>query len=348
MKKEKKGMNPQVKRGLGNAFGSLISNQRAINSAKELPIWVTLIFFILSIALPLIPNMVTVSKTYGSSFTRNVNYGTDTGYEYLTDYLSAQGYEMKVNSDNKLLAYQNGTQISTIEGDNFRYVDKATGQVTLRFCYTTKTGEDLNKFIETYTKTTYNIGTTVHGDSGTYYTPSFVIFSPDCVVAANYKANSTTMATKLGSSSWQYTKKDEDLIKNRFLKSVTEETGTAERTKKVFTNWCDLYDEAYISVKNYTMLTSTMIYLGVYVGMIIFMGLLVFLLTRGKNNIFRYLTFWTCEKISVYAALTPAILGMILAFIITSMGQIFFILMFGIRIMWLTMKQLRPTPVNNS
>ena len=72
------------------------------------------------------------------------------------------------------------------------------------------------------------------------------------------------------------------------------------------------------------------------------MGLMVFLLTRGKKNIFRVYTFGDCQKISAWSMVSPALLGMILGFFIQDYAMMFFIILLGVRVMWLSMKQLRP------
>ena len=87
---------------------------------------------------------------------------------------------------------------------------------------------------------------------------------------------------------------------------------------------------------------TSLLFLGIYVGLVFVMGLLVFVLTRGKNNMFNYLTFIDTQKIVWWACLTPAILAMILGFILTNFAQMMFIVLLGLRVMWISMKQLRP------
>jgi maltodextrin utilization protein YvdJ len=72
------------------------------------------------------------------------------------------------------------------------------------------------------------------------------------------------------------------------------------------------------------------------------MGLMIFLLTRGKKNIFHIYTFGDCEKIAAWSMVSPALLSLILGFIFTDYAMMFFIILLGLRVMWLSMKQLRP------
>ena len=96
--------------------------------------------------------------------------------------------------------------------------------------------------------------------------------------------------------------------------------------------------------KNDAKWKTTLIYFGVYAGLMFFLGLMVFLLTRGKNNPFSSLNFWVCQKIAWWSAFSPAVLGMILGFVLSgnTIGSMAFVLLASLRIMWLSMRQLRP------
>ncbi|MCR4880242.1 MAG: hypothetical protein K5906_04740, partial [Bacilli bacterium] len=75
----------------------------------------------------------------------------------------------------------------------------------------------------------------------------------------------------------------------------------------------------------------------------LFLGLLMFLLTRGKRNFNNYLKWYQCMCISAWAAFTPGLLGLIFGFLMPAYAIMFFILFMGVRVMWLSMKQLSPT-----
>ena len=93
-----------------------------------------------------------------------------------------------------------------------------------------------------------------------------------------------------------------------------------------------------------TKWNTTLIYLGVYAGLMFFLGLMVFLLTRGKNNPFSSLNFWVCQKIGYFLGFTPAVLALVLGFIFAAnvIGQMAFIMLISLRVMWASMRQLRP------
>ena len=70
-------------------------------------------------------------------------------------------------------------------------------------------------------------------------------------------------------------------------------------------------------------------------------------MSRGKNNPNRILKFYQVMGITFHATLTPAIITMILGYIMGSSLQIMsmiYVMCYGFRAMWLTMKYLR-TPI---
>ena len=114
------------------------------------------------------------------------------------------------------------------------------------------------------------------------------------------------------------------------------------RSGASFKNWVDIYNKAFMSQKRYNTWVTSAMFLGIYVGLLFIMGLLLWLLTRGKNNMFNYLKFMDTQKMAWWAALCPGILAMIVGFIFSNFAQMAFIVLLGLRTMWIAMKQLRP------
>ena len=106
--------------------------------------------------------------------------------------------------------------------------------------------------------------------------------------------------------------------------------------------WKSFFNESYIENRNTATWQTTLLMLGIDVLLIMFMGLMVFILTRGKRNPFRIYTLWECQKISYWSTFTPGLLAMILGFIFSSYAVMFFILLLGVRVMWMSMRSLRP------
>jgi hypothetical protein len=106
-------------------------------------------------------------------------------------------------------------------------------------------------------------------------------------------------------------------------------------------SWKEIFADGYESTKNTNAWMMTGIFFGVYVGLALILGLTVFLMTRGKTNPFRIYTFWECQKIAYWASFAPALLGLI-GFAFPAYAQLIYIFLFGLRVMWMSMRSLRP------
>ena len=133
-------------------------------------------------------------------------------------------------------------------------------------------------------------------------------------------------------------------IKDEVIDTITRGDYINQYRTKVMKQVVKVLDNTYLNQKKRTLWTNTGIYAAIYAGIILFLGLMVFILTRGKNNPFKFLNIWHCQKIVWWASFTPAVLGTVLALIFAGnmIGQMAFILLISLRVMWLSMKQLRP------
>ena len=352
LEKKKKPMNPETKRKLVNVFRSIISNQSVIDGAKETPWWVAVIFLVLSICLPVIPITVGQSRAYGSSFVASYNYDSDKGIANTFTTLKTEHYEAKVIGST-LSFYKDGAEYNPDVAGNLVANDmNAYGEYEFLVYFTNKEAEELQAFVNVLVNNKYELNSTTPynpekaeqyaADDTKFYSPSFLVLAKNTMAEALYKARSTDRAiTTYGGLTWNHSEQG-DLIAR--VTNVDGELQNAAKRKAIHDNWKVILDETYLDQKNSSMLNMSLIYLGVYTGLVLFMGLMIFVLTRGKTSIYRYLNIWVCQKISWWAAFTPAVLGMILGFIMSTnvIGQMAFIVLCSLRIMWMSMRQLRP------
>lgn len=167
---------------------------------------------------------------------------------------------------------------------------------------------------------------------------SFIVFGKYRVYAYSYQPNN---ANAIGGIAGDYNhiENNEDIIRQYFV----AQTETVNGVEKTYENWKKFFDNSYIDIRFANAWRTTGIMIGVDIGVLIFMGLMVFILTRGKNNPFRIYSFWDSQKIAYYSSFTPGLLALGLGFLISNMAMMFFILMLGVRVMWLSMRTLRYT-----
>ena len=375
LKKTKKGMNPKVKFTLANSFKGLISNQAVIDGSRGSPWWVAVIFFVFSSFLPLLPTFSQLSKMNGASFVANLNYGLDNQLSRFAYREKLNGYEFKVEGG-RLHYYENynfetrtGTEKEFVKPDDayfearsceFAVVNSNTNQFDAKFYFWVD--ENLSANVDKIVKQTYlvkgNNGSDGQGipqqgmEDTKVYLPNIIIFTPTTMAVALYKENTNTGAgTSYGGLDWLNTRTDIGLVERLLDKELPNVLAPEDEDKfvnkhrgDVMNVFRDVCTETYLNQKNKTKWANTGIYLAIYSGVIVFLGLIVFILTRGKNNPYKFLNIWECQKVSWWAAASPAILGTLLSLIFSgnTIGQMAFILLVSLRVMWLSMKQLRP------
>lgn len=165
----------------------------------------------------------------------------------------------------------------------------------------------------------------------TKYTTNIIVFGKESMYMSKAVGTSSVSATQVKYDSKSFQGKD--------LHTLL----TATDGENVLTPWANFLDEGYSSTRITLAWSYTGIMFAICVGVIFLMGLLVFIMTRGKNNPFRIYTFWQCQKIAYYASLCPALLGL-LAFIpsFAQLAMFLFPMMFILRITWMSMRSLRP------
>lgn len=358
-------MKASTKENLGNIFGSLFSNQRAINGAKRNPWWAALIMFVLAIILPVIPLTVTVANSYGSAFLANNTYGYESQITEVSLDLYVNGYKFEITDYNHLTATKDGVELNSPTYNDTVPISKVTNTVTneidfeVYFSYRTFAGNSgIKSLVDELLKVRYQQNTTIQAPAGTensedatYYRPSFIILFTEGSYEYVAKGKTYEMASQQ-SGDWKNTSVGTNLLESVLtvegynLPTNIDEKETLLRNgayiSGVLNNWKVIYNEAYIATKNNSLLFQSLLFLGIYALLVLFMGLMIFLLTRGKKNPFNYLNIWVCEKIAMWASLCPGILAMILGFMLANYAVMFFIILVGVRTMWLTMKQLRP------
>lgn len=169
---------------------------------------------------------------------------------------------------------------------------------------------------------------------------SFMLFGKHSFVF--YKYNSTkfdgvTTHSPSGTMSGTY----RDIVNPSFI-SILGDTLT-----KTVENAAQFLREGFNELKLSNAGIQISIYLAINAGIILIMGLVLFLMTRGKNNPYKFYKIHECFKISAWTSFTPAIIALVFGFILgssNSLGGFSFIIVFGLRSMWLAMKNLRPNP----
>ena len=352
-------MRENTKFNLKNIFGSPFSNTCAINAARTLPWWSGFICLLLGVLLPLIPLVVSVSRTSGSDAISGTNYGFDRDMTGATLEIYHKGGQFKVDNENLLHYYVNDVEQKPDATEDIvpiaRYINTNENQYELDVYFSNREISGENKLSEIFDKhkaKRYKLGSVdiaaATEEDKNCYVPSIVIFHKNGLFTGIFK-HKTLTATTSYNGDWVRTEKGTDLVKKMLTvegmdipATLNESTDPYKYVEGVHKNYKGLYDDCYLETKNRMYLLNTTVYFGVYLGLVLLLGLLLFFLTRSKKNPNNYLKWYHCQLIAYWASFAPGLLSMVLGFIIPNFAVMFFILFMGLRAMWISMKQLSP------
>lgn len=192
--------------------------------------------------------------------------------------------------------------------------------------------------------------------SGSAYSPkttSFMVLHQDgyaIYLKPNYNAESTNSVIKSSGGDWTIGTLDgfnfKDMATTSFATGEayknSYETDPRAYVEEVRLSYQKFFHEGAYTNVLIQAFTWLGIYAAIFVALTFILGLTVFLMTRGKRNPFNTYSFWDGQKIAYWASFTPALLAMILSFMLPNYAILFYIFAYGMRIMWMSMKSLRP------
>ena len=364
-------MTAKTKHTLKLLFGNLVNNNIAIEGAKTLPWWVATIMFVLGSFLPVIPIMVNASKTKGQDFV-----SSSTIYSYDQALVSC-GVELKTESlydfkveDQQLIGYHRENVTDDFVKMEQTWVEEKdlTPVATYNSVFEGKTQRLLNVYytdrpvsgkvnsvstlIKSIQSQKYVLGTDTIYNSETHpdvdakkgvYIPSYIILYRTGLYSTIYKVNTTSASTSTYSGlDWKHADFTNLLDQVTTVEGKEINVLDASYVSASFANWKAIFNDAYLNQRVKTFWINSGMYYGIYLVLGVFMGLMIFLLTRGKANPNRGLTFWITRKIYWICCVAPAVLAMIVSFFWSAAAGLGFIVLFGLRIMWLSMRALSP------
>jgi maltodextrin utilization protein YvdJ len=361
--------------------GSLINNRAAYDGGRSQKWYLAVILFIFSIVIALVPPMVQISRTKGSD-TFNANlYHTDVALVKFAQKLDEQNVDLVVKevSGEKVFT-DNGTNFATLVATaNFTLTDTLSTQSVPYYSFTqtrevtvrNSAGEIVTEEIDfEYLRVYYtaNIETTFifnnsTGDAGSYLATKLLNLEGEAAkdnVTSHMIIGKTKLFTriydpnKLSDPKTPYRSFEGrtstlpvDLnIRNFATKNMAGDAllvTDLNYATKVLDNFAALQDLAYKAVKPMTFWLQTGIYAVIFTLIGLVMGLIIFISTRGKMNPNRDLKFIEAMKVGAWLLPTPALLTLVLGFILPAQYfQMIFIMALGMRSVWLTMRTLGP------
>ena len=296
---------------------SLVNNDAAIDGARKKPWYFAIIIFFVSIMLSLVPVGVNELKNHLDKNFDNTTYNTQEAVTEFEKYLNENNITMSVAR-------------SSSKDDGVLVCDSS-----MRFAYPS---EEAPQFVFRFSDSV-SINTVVEECKEV----SYFIFTPDTLYIQILNPQNKSEKVINAACVNAYKKIGEDEIKSAYV-PVNIENGVdyTKSIQKTWANWKSLIRKFYRQTRLRVTGAQVGVSAIVAVSISLIMGFMVWVLTRGKTNAYRLFTVWDCFKISFWAGLAPGILTCGLGFLFAGFGKVLFVLLLGVRVMWLTMKSLKP------
>ena len=307
-----------MKNNLKLFFSSLINNSSVIDGARKKPWYAAIIMFFISIILSVIPGCVMELKKHGDKYFESTTFMFREASADFSRELQDSKY------DGKMLIYEESGKKFLVADESVHYENSYGEAGTIHYVFQYSPKEKMQEYYNTYTA----------------QNTSFVLFSYDSVLIFIVDPNTPDGKSPKVYLNCQdaYKKLDE----NAFRAAYVANSNKTESINRTWDNWRVLVKDLY----NQTRLKAALLQLGIIsavnAGIVLIMGFMVWVLTRGKNNPYRLFTIWESFKIAFWASISPAVLTVALGFLIQTFAATMFPLLIGVRVMWLSMKSLRP------
>lgn len=360
--KKKTRLSPETKDKLKTGFGTLINNEMCIKAGREYRWFTPIILAICSVIVTLVPSFVSTMKVnmgesvLGTSSVGGVENGLAS---FQNDLKNTANASVEINEEGRLVVSDATKEVYNAgTGDDryYEYKDSVTNEPVLRVQFASdNVSSAILDGLSKYTVTTSTTITNSEGETSevqdavsTTYRVSILVFKNTGFSMAVYNRRVVTGTTSTSALlNYSYDRlAGKDLLTLSPDVSLSEKPG--EYVAAVKKNYQALLTAGYETTKITLAWRNVGILAGINAGVILLLGLVLFLVTRGKRNPYRVITFWQCQKIGYWAAPSPAILALALGFLLSntsglsSLSMFMFLFLYGLRIMWISMKAFSP------
>lgn len=344
---------------LTTLFKSIYKNDAVIDGARSYPWWLAILFFLISSIISVIPMAVSTSTVSGASFLKSPTFYVEEGLESFSSFLKNEDLTFDIKEvENEVPTLNTDTSknsyIHLSEWNKAIDSEKESELTPLSFKHK-ETFVQINpesKKEETVTEVVFEVF------NFTYFEEDLVkeninrilvnkpilnaLNSDKTVVDEIKRTTSFMILSKESYAIYKFSKPSNKSLNTSVSGDYDNQNIVSISEIKNIEEWKTFLDRGYLNIKTKVALVQTSIMLAVNSGISLLMGLMVFIITRGKNNPFRIFKIWECFKIGFWAMLSPALLTLIVGFIFPQMMSMMYVLFYGIRMMWLSMKNLKP------
>lgn len=335
-------------------FQSLFSNA-PIMEAKNQPWYIALIIFVVSILLATFPTYTQINNREGSNFLSGNTYSIENALVLFSETLEEENVDLVVTNrdeadvtiaelDNQGTAWESVFTQTLAAHPTFPFFQyTVNNQVRLRVFYQ---NENSDEFTGTFANALLalpigddNIGSfLLLGNAAVYmyvYNPAALNANTATGEGFTTAFSGTYDAIPVGTNLGNFVLTDVD-------GNTINTSDLVLYTRVVFDNWLNFFDQSFAYSKSVLLLAQTGLTFVVNAIMALLMSLVIFIMTRGKNNPNKHFKFSDTMKIGAWALLSPALVTIIAGALFPEFAGTAFVLFVGLRLMWLSSRYLRP------
>ena len=361
----KKRMNPQTKAKLFTGLKTIISNESCVEAGRTLPFWIPILITLAAIVLALIPSVVSgLNADMGANALGSNSYGYENGLIAFGDFLEENKATLKLEiKDNQLVetGWTTALEARSAGSQWFSYplnynASQKEGEVVLTpgdrigfevFINNSDIPDDKFRNVVMTNHNPFTDGERADnpdGTTGDTYRTNVLILSKTEFYFAKFPRNST------GSGAHFVGKYDAPSMQGKnfleyFKLGEGTQKGTLQEATDIRNNWITFFRESYESTKQSSVWSMAGIMAGVDFGTVVLFGFVIFLMTRGKNNPFRIVKWYEALEMAGWASFSPAVLAIPVGFLLPAYAAFVFLFLYGLRVMWMSMRALRPYEV---
>lgn len=345
-------------------FQSIFKNDAAIMGGRYQAWWTSFLIAFVAVAVALIPTFVQIGNTSGDQILTGSTYSTDVGLVTFSEALntndvslivtldeSTQGHKLEKQADDTAFktVFTESLTLDTQTYDYFSYKTSDEVEKLKVFYFVESATQDFTILRDYLRSFEYNETDPIEGQ---IQPVSYLILTDNQISGALYKpALEMSGTTTAGGVSGNYSRLDLGYDLKSFATTAYDGTNISDLKNKATTydeyldgvksNWKFFYNEAYRPVKSVTFWTLSGTYAAAYVIIVLFMGIVLFLVTRGKFSPNRDWKFFQSLGVGAWMSFTPALITMIVGFFSPAYAAMSFIMINSFRIMWFSMKAMR-------
>lgn len=318
-------------------FKSLVNNSVIVENRKR-KWYQALIIFIVALILSLIPTIVSTASVKGSSIIETGTRSLDEGLIAFSSEVHEKGIVFKVvdNTDEKtsykkILTINDSQKWKDNYPNGFEYIRKDNGEDVKRLVvnYYDMNEDELTEQLNKIRNRVYDPKSLKDEEKEPIV--SQVLIGREISYIIVYAKNAESWSSYSATRTLNY----RDFQSN-------EEVISSYVGNNSIKNWISFINTGYGNIKTSLVFAQIGIFAGINIAVAFFMALVVFIITRGKRNPNRDIKFIETIKIVGVASLSPAILSCLFGFLIPAYATMMFMMLLGLRIMWMASKCLSP------